>query len=141
MYQKFVAVGNLGGDPEMRFTQTGTAVTNFSLATNRKWTGNDGETHEETTWIRVSTWGKLAEVCNQYLTKGKQVLVEGRLNSDPETGGPRIWTDSQGNARASWEINAYEVKFLGGSGQSNSNGNSHEAAAPQEQDFSDDWDE
>ena len=112
MYQKVVIVGNLGGDPEMRYTPSGQAVTNFSIATNRRWSDGQGNTQEETVWFRVSVWGKQAETCNQYLSKGRQVLVEGRLRSDPETGGPRIWTDQNGQARASYELTALEVKFF-----------------------------
>jgi single-strand DNA-binding protein len=114
MFQKLVLVGNLGGDPEMRYTPSGQAVTNFSMATNRKWTNANGELQEETVWFRVSVWGKQAEACKQYLSKGRQVLVEGRLRPDPETGGPRIWTDQNGAPRASYEVTAHEVKFLGG---------------------------
>jgi single-strand DNA-binding protein len=121
-YSKLIIVGNLGGDPEMRYTPSGQAVTNFSLAVNRSWTDNNGEVHEETTWYRVSAWGRQAETCNQYLSKGRQVLVEGRLVVDPETGGPRIWMDQNGKARASFEINAYEVRFLGGNGNGNGRG-------------------
>jgi len=117
MYQKVTIVGNLGNDPEMRYTPSGQAVTNLSVATNRRWTGSDGQQQEETVWFRVSVWGKQAESCNQYLSKGRQVLVEGRLTPDRETGGPRIWTDQNGNPRASYEMSAFEVKFLsGGSG-------------------------
>lgn len=113
MYQKLVIVGNLGGDPEMRYTPSGQAVTNFSVATSRKWTDNGGQQHEETVWFRVSVWGSQAEVCNQYLSKGRQVLCEGRLTADKESGGPRIWTDQNGKPRASYEMTAYEVRFLG----------------------------
>lgn len=126
MYQKLVIVGNLGTDPEMRFTPSGEAVTNFNVAANRKWTDNTGQTHEEVTWFRISVWGKQAEVCNQYLSKGRQVLVEGRLTPDKETGGPRVWTDQNGKARASFEVTAFEVRFLGGGrGEGGSNGNGH----------------
>jgi len=113
MYQKIIIVGNLGGDPEMRYLDSGTAVTNFSVATNRKWRDGQGEQKDETVWFRVSVWGKMAEVCNQYLSKGRQVMVEGRLRPD-ENGGPRIWTDQSGQPRASYEMSAFEVKFLGG---------------------------
>ena len=113
MYQKLIIVGNLGRDPEMRYTQNGTPVTSFSVATNRRWTNQDGSPGEETIWFRVSAWRRLAETCNEYLEKGRQVLVEGRLNPDPETGGPRIWTDRDGNPRASFEMTALNVKFLG----------------------------
>lgn len=120
MYQKLVIVGNLGRDPEMRYTPSGQAVTHLNIATNRRWTGNDGQQQEETIWFRVSVWGKQAEACNQYLSKGQQVLVEGRLTADRETGGPRIWTDQNGSPRASYEMTAYEVKFLGSRGDSSS---------------------
>jgi single-strand DNA-binding protein len=96
-------------------------VTGFSLAVNRTWTGSDGETRTETTWFRVSAWGRQAEICNQYLSKGRQVLVEGRLTVDPETGGPRIWFDNEGNARTSFEVTAFDVRFLG-NGYGNGNG-------------------
>jgi single-strand DNA-binding protein len=112
MYQNLIIVGNLGRDPEMRYTPSGQAVTNFNLATNRKYTTSDGNQVEETTWFRVSTWGKTAEVCNQYLKKGSKVLVEGRLNPDPDTGGPRLWTRQDGTSAASFEITANQVRFL-----------------------------
>lgn len=116
MYQKIIIVGNLGRDPELRYTASGDAVTNLSLATNRSWTSGDGEKVDETTWFRVSVWGRSAEACNQHLAKGRQVLVEGILQPDPDTGGPRIWEDGEGNSRASFEIRASTVKFLGGAG-------------------------
>ncbi|MCB0155277.1 MAG: single-stranded DNA-binding protein [Anaerolineae bacterium] len=126
MYQKLTIVGNVGNDPEMRYTPSGQAVTNLNIATNRRWTTGDGQQQEETVWFRVSVWGKQAEVCNQYLSKGRQVLVEGRLTPDKDTGGPRIWTDQNGNPRASFEMTAFEVKFLGsgGSGGGRSEGHS-----------------
>jgi single-strand DNA-binding protein len=114
MYQKITIVGHLGRDPEMRYTPSGQPVTSFSVATNRKWTGNDGQQQEETVWFRVSVWGKQAEACNQYLSKGRLVLCEGRLTADKDTGAPRIWTDQEGNPRASYEMTAYQTKFLGG---------------------------
>ena len=109
---KVILIGNLGRDPEMRYTPSGQAVTNFNVATNRKYTTSDGNQVEETTWFRVSTWGKTAEVCNQYLKKGSKVLVEGRLNPDPDTGGPRLWTRQDGTSAASFEITANQVRFL-----------------------------
>jgi len=114
MYHKVIIVGYLGRDPEMRYTPKGTPVTSFTVATNRRWTNEDGTTGEETTWFRVSAWGKLGEVCNQYLSKGRPVLVEGLLRPDPDTGGPRIWTGNDGQPRASFEIVARTVRFLGG---------------------------
>jgi single-strand DNA-binding protein len=114
MYQKIILVGNLGADPEMRYTASGQPVTNFRMATNFRWTNSEGQTQEQTTWFRVSVWGKQAETCNQYLSKGRPVLVEGRLTADAKTGGPRIWTGNDGIARASFEVSAATVRFLGG---------------------------
>lgn len=115
MYQKLIVVGNLGRDPEMRYMPDGTAVTSFSMATNRRWTNSQtGQPVDETTWFRVSVWGRQAEAVNQYLSKGRQVLVEGRLTPDPETGGPRLWSGQDGAVRASFEIRADSVQFLGG---------------------------
>ena len=131
-YHTIIIVGNLGRDPEMRYTQDGTPVTHFSVASNRRWNGdNPGE---ETTWFRVTAWGRLAEVCNEYLKKGRQVLVEGRLQPS-ETGGPRIWTGDDGIARASFEVRAQVVKFLGGrsdNGASQNQGSSQAPSAPAE---------
>lgn len=112
MYHTIILVGNLGRDPEMRYTPSGQAVTNFSVATNRKYTASNGEAVKETTWFRVTTWGKNAENCNQYLRKGSRVLVEGRLNSDSATGGPRIWNRQDGTPAASFEVTANVVRFL-----------------------------
>lgn len=119
MYHKTVVVGNLGANPEMRYLDSGTPVTNFSVAANRQWKNNDGTKGEETIWFRVTAWGRMAEVCNEYLSKGRQVLVEGRLRPDSETGGPTVWTGKDGNPRASFEITAQTVKFLGGNGNGN----------------------
>ncbi len=114
MYSTVIIVGNLGGDPEMRYTPSGQAVTNFSVATNRQYTASNGEQVKETTWFRVSAWGRTAETCHQYLKKGSRVLVEGRLRPDPATGGPRIWTRQDGTAAASYEVTANLVRFLSG---------------------------
>jgi single-strand DNA-binding protein len=113
MYQKIIIVGNLGRDPEMRYMPDGTAVTTLSVATNRRWTDRNGQPAEETTWFRVSVWGRQAEPANEYLSKGRRVLVEGRLRGDPSTGGPRLWTAQDGTVRASFEIFADSVQFLG----------------------------
>ena len=113
MFQQILIVGNLGKEPELRYTPDGTPVTTFSVATNRKWKNQDGTPGEETTWFRVTVWRKAAEACAQYLSKGRQVLVKGRLTPDPETGGPKIWTGKDGNPRTSYEITAQTVKFLG----------------------------
>jgi len=117
MYHTIIIVGNLGRDPEMRYTPGGQAVTNFSVATNRQYTGSDGASVKETIWFRVSVWGKTAEVCNQYLRKGSKVLVEGRLVPDAATGGPRIWTRQDGTSATSFEVSANTVRFLSSRGE------------------------
>jgi len=122
MYQTIIIVGNVGRDPEMRYTPSGQAVTSFSVATNRQYTNNNGETIKETIWFRVSAWGKTGETCNQYLKKGSKVLVEGRLTADPATGGPRIWKAQDGNSRASFEVSAQTVRFLSSRSDSDSGG-------------------
>jgi single-strand DNA-binding protein len=114
MYQKLILVGNLGRDPEMRYAPNGDAVTSLNVATNRKYTDKAGQKIEETTWFRVSVWGKQAETCNQYLKKGSKVLIEGRLQADKTTGGPRIWTKQDGTQGASFEVTAENVRFLSG---------------------------
>ena len=113
MFQRTELVGYLGRDPEMRYTPTGAPVTHFSVASNRRWTTDEGGASEETVWFRVTTWRRLAEICNEYLRKGRQVFIEGRLQPDPETGGPRVWVGDDGNARAQFEITAQRVIFLG----------------------------
>lgn len=109
-------IGNLGRDPEMRYLPSGKAVTDISVACNREWTNDAGEKVKETTWYRVSVFGKQAESVNQYKHKGDLVLVEGRLRPDMETGGPRIWTGNDGAPRASYEVIANRVVFLPSSG-------------------------
>lgn len=115
MYQKIILVGNLGRDPEMRYTPSGQAVTNLNVATNRTYNDSAGNQVKQTTWFRVSVWGKQAETAHQYLRKGRQVLIEGRLNPD-DNGNPRIWNASDGTPRASFEVTADVVRFLGGPG-------------------------
>jgi len=110
-YQKLIIVGNVGSEPDMRYLPSGKAVTTFSVATNRKWTNSDGSPGKETTWFRVSAWGRQAETCNEYLSKGSSVLVEGNLKPN-ELGNPRVWTGSDGQAKASYEITASRVTFL-----------------------------
>lgn len=117
MYQKIIIAGNLGRDPEMRYTSGGQAVTNLSVATNREYTNSNGEKIKETVWFRVSAWGKLAEICNQFLRRGSKVLVEGRLTADPATGGPRTFTRQDGSTSASFEITADTVRFLSTKGE------------------------
>ena len=118
MFHRVTIIGNLGRDPEMRYTPSGQQVTSFSVATTEKWSGQDGQAQERTIWWRVSAWGKLAEVCNEYLKKGRQVFVEGSMVVDPKTGEPRIWTKQDGTPHASLELRALTVKFLGGRGDS-----------------------
>ena len=129
MFQTIILAGNLGRDPEMRYTPSGQAVTSFSVATNRQYTNNNGETIKETIWFRVSVWGKMAETCNQYLKKGSKVLVEGRLTADAATGGPRLWTGQDGQPRASFEVSASTVRFLSSRGESEAGGVSTAPAA------------
>ena len=111
MFQTTILIGNLGKEPEMRYTSTGQPVTTLSVATNRRYNDANGQSQNETTWFRVSVWGKQAEPCNQYLHKGSRVVVEGRLTPDPETGGPHIW-ESNGKVGASYEVTASTVRFL-----------------------------
>lgn len=139
-YQKIVVVGNLGRDPEMRYTPTGQAVTNFSIASNRQYTASNGEKVKETCWFRVSAWGRQGEIANQYLKAGRQVLVEGRLTPDKTTGGPRVWTRQDGTPGASFEISADRIVFLGSRGDSDSGGTGGDAyqSAPSEPDLLED---
>lgn len=122
MYQRLVLVGNLGRDPEMRYTPNGTAVTQLSVATSRKWTDASGQLKEETAWFRVSVFGKQAETCNQYLAKGRKVLVEGDLIVDEKTGGPRVYQRKDGTYGASFEVRANTVRFLSPKGEGGDNG-------------------
>lgn len=112
MYQQIIIVGNLGRDPEMRYTPSGTPVTSLNVATNRKYTGSDGQVVKETTWFRVSVFGKSAETCAQYLKKGSAVLVEGRLTPDKQSGGPRVYQRPDGTNGATYEVAANTVRFL-----------------------------
>ena len=117
MFNQTTVVGNLGQNPEMRYLPDGTAVTSLSVATNRSYTDQQtGEPVTRTTWYRVSVWGKQAEPCNQYLAKGRQVLVVGELQADPSTGGPRLFQRQDGTMGASFELRAQTVQFLGSPG-------------------------
>ena len=107
---KVILVGNLGANPEMRFTQAGQAVCNLRLATTERWTDKNGQKQEQTEWHRIVVWGKQAEICGQYLTKGRQIFVEGRIRT-------RQWQDQQGQKRYSTEIVAVNVQMLGGRGE------------------------
>jgi single-strand DNA-binding protein len=102
---KVMIIGHLGRDPEMRYTPSGRPVTTFTVATSRTWSTGDGERHSETEWFNVVAWGNLAEICKQYLTKGQQVYVEGRLQT-------RRWEDNEGVKHTSVEIVANEMMIL-----------------------------
>jgi single-strand DNA-binding protein len=108
---KVILIGNLGRDPEVRYTQNGTAVANFTLATNEVWTDKGGERQERTEWHRIVVWGKQAEIVREYLSKGRQVYVEGSLQT-------RQWDDREGNKRTTTEIKAARVLMLGRPGGS-----------------------
>lgn len=103
---KIMIIGNLGRDPEMRYTPSGKPVTTFSVATSRSWNTSEGEKHVETEWFNIVAWSNLAEICKQYLTKGQQVYIEGRLQT-------RHWDDQEGNKHTSVEIVANEMIILG----------------------------
>lgn len=111
-YHTIILVGNLGRDPEMRYSPSGQTVCSFSVATTHEYNSAEGQRVKETTWWRVSTWGKQAETCNQYLKKGSKVLVEGRMSPDKTTGGPRIWNKQDGTPAASYELTAATIRFL-----------------------------
>ncbi len=102
---KVILIGNLGSDPEMRYTPNGAAVCDFRMAVNRRYTTSEGEQREETDWFRVTAWGRLAEQVNQYLQKGRRTYVEGRISSS-------AYTDREGQPRASLEVTAEKVLFL-----------------------------
>jgi len=103
---KVMIIGNLGRDPEMRYTPSGKPVTSFSLASSRSWVSSDGERREETEWFNVVAWGNLAEICNQHLNKGQQVYIEGRLQT-------RSWEDDNGQRHFRTEVVANEMIILG----------------------------
>ena len=117
MYQSITVIGRLGRDPEMRYLPSGDPVTSFSIATDRVYNDKSGNKVKETTWFRVSVFGKTAENANTYLSKGKLVLVEGTLQTDQKTGGARIWTAQDGTQRASFEIRANTLRFLSPKGE------------------------
>jgi len=115
MINKAILIGNLGSDPEVRYTQSGTAVANFNIATSEKWKGQDGEWQEQTEWHRIVVWAKLAEICGEYLSKGSKVYIEGRIQT-------RSWDDKDGNKRYTTEIVAREMKMLDSKGASSGGG-------------------
>jgi single-strand DNA-binding protein len=111
MVNKVILVGNLGADPEVRYTPSGTKVTNFRIATSDRWTDKDGNRQERTEWHSIVTFGKLADICGEYLAKGRQVYVEGRIQT-------RSWEDRDGQKRYATEIVATDMKMLGSRGPS-----------------------
>ncbi len=121
-YQKVIIVGNLGRDPEMRYTPDGTPVTTLNVAVNRVWNSPDGSRGEETAWFRVTAWRRTAEVAAQYLAKGRQVMVEGYLQVDKATGGPRVYQRNDGTYGASFELTADRLVLLGGRGEAGPSG-------------------
>jgi single-strand DNA-binding protein len=108
---KVILIGNMGRDPELRYTASGQAVANFTLATSESWTNRNGEREQRTEWHRIVAWGKLAEICGEHLAKGKQVYVEGRLQT-------REWEDRDGNKRRTTEVTAQQILMLGRRGDS-----------------------
>ena len=111
MFHTIIIVGNVGRDPEMRYTPSGSAVTSFSVASSRNYKSREGTPVKETVWFRITCWGRQAEYASNYVRKGHKILVEGRLVADP-SGNPRIFTRSDGTAGASFEINASNLQLL-----------------------------
>ena len=129
---KALVIGNLGEDPEMRYTQSGQAVVNFSVATNRRWTDSNGEQQEETDWHRIVAWGKQAESVDQYLSKGSSVYVEGRMQT-------RSYEDREGVTRYVTEIVAMVVQFLDRRNNGGGNENGGTGQSSSQDDNPDDW--
>jgi single-strand DNA-binding protein len=131
MYQQLTLIGNLGNDPEMRYTATGDPVTNFRLAVNRRWTREDGQTQEKTTWFHVTAWRRQAEWASQYLTKGRRILLIGEIE------GARAYMDREGNPRANIDLTAREIRFLDarapGQDEGTPVGHRHGEADPEEE--------
>ncbi len=113
---KVIIIGNLGRDPEMRYTPNGEPITNFPVATTERWTDRNGERVEKTTWVKVSAFGKQAEITNQYLAKGKKVYIEGSLNSD-DKGNPKVFERKDGTFGASYEVRLKSFEFLSPRGE------------------------
>ena len=111
MYQRITVIGNLGRDPELRYTPSGEAVTDLSVATTESWKDTEGVKKDRTTWWKVAVWGKQAETCNQFLKKGSKVLVEGTMRGD-EKGNPRTFQRQDGSWGASYEMTAKDVRFM-----------------------------
>jgi len=129
MHERWQIIGNLGGDPEMRYTADGTPVTNVSIAVTRRWNDrNSGNRREHTTWYRVAAWSRNAEVLAEYTHKGSRVFIEGVPATD-ENGNPRIWTGQDGQARASYELTAQKIVLLGDSGGQRDAGNQRQGTS------------
>jgi single-strand DNA-binding protein len=111
MYHRIEFIGNVGRDPELRFTPDGKPICGFSVASSRTWKNAAGEAVKETIWFNVTVWGPRAEIMNQYIQKGKKVFVEGRLKPDA-VGSPRVWKSGDGEAKASFDVTADNVVFL-----------------------------
>ena len=132
MYQQITIVGNLGADPELRTVPSGNSVCNFDVATSRKFTTRSGDERDDTTWFRIAVWGKQAEPCAKYLSKGRKVLVVGRV-------GVSAYTHRDGEARASLEINAATVQFLSDRDEGGyDNGHTQTQQAPKAEDYMND---
>ena len=122
-FNKIILFGNLGRDPELRYTPQGTPVCSFTMATNERRRDKAGEFQDSTTWFRVSLWGRQAETASQYLTKGRPVYIEGRLRIDE-------WTDRDGRARYTLEVHATDMQFVGGGRGEESPSTSRQEAPP-----------
>lgn len=110
MVNKVILIGRLGADPEIRYTPSGAEVANFRIATSEMWTNKNGEKEERTEWHRIVAWRGLAKICGEYLSKGRLVYIEGKIRT-------RAWEDKDGNKRTTTEIEATEMKMLGGGGE------------------------
>jgi single-strand DNA-binding protein len=112
LINKVILIGRLGADPEIRYTPSGAEVATFRIATSESWTNKNGEKEERTEWHRIVAWRNLAKICGEYLNKGRLVYIEGRLRT-------RAWEDKDGNKRSTTEVEATEMKMLGGGGEQN----------------------
>lgn len=129
MINKAIIIGNLGSDPEIRYTQSGTQVATFNVATTERWKGQDGQMQESTEWHKIVAWQRLAEICGEYLHKGSKVYIEGKIQT-------RKWQDQNGNDKYTTEIVAREMKMLSprggeGSGGSGGGGGQHDNSFPE----------
>lgn len=128
MINKVILIGNLGADPEIRYTQSGTPVANFNVATTERWKGQDGQQQEQTEWHKVVAWKRLAEICSEYLNKGSKVYIEGKLQT-------RKWQDQNGNDRYTTEIVARDMQMLSPRGAGAGGGDSYGGSAGGANDF------